>query len=90
MSCHLVILYIGVEITVMGSVLFGMIIVPANWCVSSVGGITIVGEVVIFCASLVQKIKTLKQQLQSAQEELTRLKAVLKDLEERHGYDTVH
>ena len=28
----------------------------------------IVGEAVIFCASLVQKIKTLKQQLQSAQE----------------------
>ena len=51
---------------------------------------TIVGEAVIFCASLVQKMKTLKQQLQSAQEELTRLKAVLKDLEERHGYDTVH
>ena len=50
----------------------------------------IVGEAVIFCASLVQKIKTLKQQLQSAQEELTRLKATVKDLEERHGYDTVH
>ena len=51
---------------------------------------TIVREAVIFCASLVQKIKTLKQQLQSAQEELTRLKATVKDLEERHGYDTVH
>ena len=52
--------------------------------------LAIVGEAAIFCASLVQKIKTLKQQLQSAKEELTRLKAVLKDLEERHGYDTVH
>ena len=51
---------------------------------------TIAGETVIFCASLVQKIKTLKQQFQSAQEELTRLKTVLKALEERHGYDTVH
>ena len=50
----------------------------------------IVGEAVIFCASLVQKIKTLKRQLQSAHEELTRLKTILKDLEERHGYDTVH
>ena len=49
----------------------------------------IVGEAVIFCASLVQK-KTLKQQLQSAQEELTRLKSAVKDLEERYGYDTVH
>ena len=49
-----------------------------------------VGEAVIFWASLVQEIKTLQQQLQSAQEELTRLKTVLKDLEERHGYDTVH
>ena len=50
----------------------------------------LVGEAVIFCASLVQKIKTLKQQLQSAQEELTRLKTAVKDLEERYGYDTVH
>ena len=50
----------------------------------------IVGEAVIFCASLVHKIKTLKQQLQFAQEELTRLKTVLIDLEERHGYDTMH
>ena len=50
---------------------------------------TIVGEAVIFCASLVQKIKTLKQRLQSTQEELTRLKTFLKDLEERHGYDTL-
>ena len=50
----------------------------------------IVEEAVIFCASLVHKIKTLKQQLQFAQEELTRLKTVLIDLEERHGYDTVH
>ena len=51
----------------------------------------IVGEAVIFCASLVQKIKTLKhQQLQSAQEELTRLKTAVKDLEERYGSDTVH
>ena len=44
--------------------------------------VSIVGEAVIFCASLVQKIKTLKQQLQSAQEELTRLKTAVKDLEE--------
>ena len=50
---------------------------------------TIAGEAVIFCASLAQKIKTLKQRLQSTQEELTRLKTFLKDLEERHGYDTL-
>ena len=50
----------------------------------------IVGEAVIFCANLVQKIKMLKEQLQSAQEELTRLKTAVKDLEERYGYDTVH
>ena len=50
----------------------------------------IVGEAVIFCASLVQNIKTLKQQLQSTQEELTRLKTAVKDLEERYRYDTVH
>lgn len=51
---------------------------------------TIAGEAVIFGASLVQKINTLKQKLQTAQEELNRIKALLKDLEERHGYDTVH
>ena len=34
MSCHLAILYISVEITVMASFLFGMIIVPASWCVT--------------------------------------------------------
>ena len=50
----------------------------------------IVGEAVIFCASLVQKTETLKQQLQSAQEELTRLKTAVKELEERYGYNTVH
>ena len=48
------------------------------------------GEAVIFCTSLVQKTKMLKQQLQSAQEELTRLKTAVKDLEERYGDDTVH
>ena len=48
------------------------------------------GEGVIFCTSLVQKTKMLKQQLQSAQEELTRLKTAVKDLEEQYGYDTVH
>ena len=50
----------------------------------------IVREAVIFCASLVQKIKALKQQLQYAQEELTSLKTAVEDLEERYGYDTVH
>ena len=43
----------------------------------------IVAEAVMFCASLVQ-------QLQSAQEELTRLKTAVKDLEERYGSNTVH
>ena len=52
--------------------------------------VTLAGEAVLFCASLVQKIKTLTRDLQSAKEELARLKTVLKDLEERHGYDTVH
>ena len=36
---------------------------------------TIAGEAVLFCASLVQKIKTLKHELQSAKEELARLKS---------------
>ena len=47
-------------------------------------------EAVILCLNLVHKIIDLKRQLLTTQEELSRLKTILKDLEERHGYDTVH
>ena len=47
-------------------------------------------EAVILCLNLVHKIIDLKRELVTTQEEFARLKTVVKDLEERHGYDTVH
>ena len=43
-----------------------------------------------YCAQLLQQIKHLKESLEKLQEEVTRLKTVVKELEEQHGYDTVH
>ena len=43
-----------------------------------------------YCAQLLQQIKDLKETLQKLQEGVTRLKTVVKELEEQHGYDTVH
>ena len=43
-----------------------------------------------YCAQLLQQLKHLKENLQKLQEEVTRLKTLVKELEEQHGYDTVH
>ena len=43
-----------------------------------------------YCAQLLQQIKHLKENLEKLQEEATRLKTLVKELEEQHGYDTVH
>ena len=43
-----------------------------------------------YCAQLLQQIKHLKESLEKLQEEVTRLKTVVKEVEEQHGYDTVH
>ena len=43
-----------------------------------------------YCVQLLQQIKDLKETLQKLQEGVTRLKTVVKELEEQHGYDTVH
>ena len=43
-----------------------------------------------YCAQLLQQIKQLKENLEKLQEEETRLKTLVKKLEEQHGYDTVH
>ena len=47
-------------------------------------------EAVILCLNLIHKIIDLKRELVTTQEELAKFKTVLKDLEERHGYYTVH
>lgn len=43
-----------------------------------------------FCAELLQKIDSLKEQLQSQQEDLKRIKDLLKEKQDREGYDTVY
>ena len=43
-----------------------------------------------YCAQLLQQIKHLKESLKKLQGEVTKLKTVVKELEEQHGYDTVH
>ena len=43
-----------------------------------------------YCARLLQKIKHLKERSVILQEEVTRLKTVVKELQEQHGYDTVY
>ena len=43
-----------------------------------------------YCAQLLQQIKHLKESLEKLQEEATRLKTLVQELEEQHGYDTVH
>ena len=43
-----------------------------------------------YCAQLLQQIKHLKDSLEKLQEEATRLKTLVQELEEQHDYDTVH
>ena len=43
-----------------------------------------------YCAQLLQQIKHLKDNLEKLQEEATRLKTLVQELEEQHDYDTVH
>ena len=43
-----------------------------------------------YCAQLLQQIKHLKENLEKLEEEATRLKTLVKNLEEQHGYNTVH
>ena len=43
-----------------------------------------------YCAQLLQQIKHLKENLEKLKEEATRLKTLVKKLEEQHGYHTVH
>ena len=42
-----------------------------------------------YCAQLLQQIQHLKENLEKLQE-ATRLKTLVKELEEQHGYNTVH
>ena len=52
--------------------------------------INIAGRSLIFCAELLQKIDSLKQHLQSLQEDLKRIKDLVKEKQDREGYATVY
>lgn len=43
-----------------------------------------------YCAQLFQQIKHLKETLQKTQGEVTRLKTLVKEFQDQHGYATVH
>ena len=57
---------------------------------SEVEWISVAGKSLLYCAELLDNIKRLKELLENTQEELTRVKTELKELQEQHGYDTVH
>ena len=57
---------------------------------SEVGWISVAGKSLLYCAELLNKIKRLEELLENTQEEVTRLKTVVKELQEQYGYDTVH
>ena len=46
--------------------------------------------VLLYCADLLQMIKSLKELLENVQEELKRVKDLLKEKQDREGYDTVY
>ena len=50
----------------------------------------LVDRALLFCAELLPKIDSLKEQLQGQQEDLKRIKDLLKEKQDREGYDTVY
>ena len=57
---------------------------------SEIEWINVASKSLGYCAQLLQQIKDLKETLQKTQEKVTWLKTVVKELQEQHGYDTVH
>lgn len=57
---------------------------------SEVDWINIAGRSLLYCADLLQMIKSLKELLENVQEELKRVKDLLKEKQDREGYDTVY
>lgn len=57
---------------------------------SEIEWINVASKFLGYCAQLLQQIKDLKETLQKTEEEVTWLKTVVKELQEQHGYDTVH
>ena len=57
---------------------------------SEVEWISVAGKSLLYCAKLLDNIKRLKELLENTQREVTRLKTVVKEPQDQHGYDTIH
>ena len=57
---------------------------------SEINWINVVRQSLGYCVELLEQIKLLKEAIQNEQKEVTRLKTLVKELQEQHGYDTVH
>ena len=56
---------------------------------SEIEWINVVRQSLGYCVELLEQIKLLKEAIQNEQKEVTRLKTLVKELQEQHGYDTV-
>lgn len=57
---------------------------------SEIEWINVVRQSLGYCVELLEQIKLLKKAIQNEQKEVTRLKTLVKELQEQHGYDTVY
>lgn len=57
---------------------------------SEIEWINVLRQSLGYCVELLEQIKLLKEAIQNEQKEVTRLKTLVKELQEQHGYDTVH
>lgn len=57
---------------------------------SEIERINVVRQSLGYFVELLEQIKLLKEAIQNEQKEVTRLKTLVKELQEQHGYDTVH
>ena len=56
---------------------------------SEIEWINVVRQSLGYCVELLEQIKLLREAIQNEQKEVTRLKTLVKELQEQHGYDTV-
>ena len=57
---------------------------------SEIEWINVVRQSLGYCVELLEQIKLLKEAIQNEQKDVTRLKTLVKELHEQHGYNTVH
>ena len=57
---------------------------------SEIEWINVVRQSLGYFVELLEQIELLKEAIQNEQKEVTRLKTLVKELQEQHGYDIVH